>query len=129
MAIGGSKRKKTKKKKTKGSKLDIKSKPKEFTTTKIAGGFHVSSTDDFKITDSSRELIVEVAYDVAQGDPFKKHSSYDFKLGEGSIKINQAGLKETSRSHNKLGYQVTSLPFQLKITGFDVNRDLQVRVI
>jgi hypothetical protein len=120
---------KTKKKKTKDPKVNIKAKPKEFTTTKIAGGFHVASTDFFNITDLSRELIVEVAYDVAKGNPFKKHSSYDFKLGEGSIKINQAGLKETSRSNNKLSYQVTSLPFQLKVTGFDVNRDLSIRVI
>jgi len=123
------KEKKTKKKKTKGPSVVVKSKPKEFITTEIAGGFHVSSTDLFDGTDSSRELMVEVAYKVPKGNAFKKYSPYDFKLGDGSIKIKEAGLKQTSRLPNKLSYRVTHLPFKLKITGFDVNRDLIVRVI
>jgi hypothetical protein len=123
------KEKKTKKKKTKGPRVVIKSQPKEFITTKIAGGFHISSTDLFDGTDSSRELVIEVAYKILKGKAFKKYSPYDFKLGEGSIKIKETGLKQTSRFPNKLTYQVTHLPVKLKITGFDVNRDLIVRVI
>tara|TARA_B110000211_G_scaffold230639_1_gene290500 strand:+ start:2088 stop:3956 length:1869 start_codon:yes stop_codon:yes gene_type:complete len=123
------KEKKTKKKKTREPVVVIEPKPKEFTVTKIANGFHVASSDSFDISNPSRELAVEVAYNIAKGNPFKKHSPYDFKLGEGPIKIEKVGLKEISRLPNKLSYQITNLPFKLKLTGFDVNRDLRIRVI
>ena len=117
----------TKKKKTKAEVVVIPSKPEEFSTVLISTGFKVASEKGFKESSLPRELIVEVAYDNGKKSRFKKYSPHDFQLGEGTIKIDQSGLKEISRSPNKLTYDILSLPFKLAVIGFDENRDLKIK--
>jgi hypothetical protein len=73
---------------------------------------------------------IEIAYDVAKGNPFNKYSPHDFKLGKGSgIKsVGSAGTRLVSGKENKLVLMINALPFKFTSTGFDQNRDLKISV-
>lgn len=102
-----------------------------FSISKIEGGFSVVTPKDAKPENYPQMVRIEVAYDVETGNPFKKYSPYDFKLGQGgNLKI--ALTKETgriiSRAENVLLVEVNSLPFRIHVTGFDDNRDVKVKL-
>ena len=91
----------------------------------------MSSTDDFKEEDLPHEVQVEIAYEVAKGNAFKKYSQHDFKLGGRSeIKCNAHSdhVKVTIPKHNTMELEIVKLPFRFSLRGFDTNRDLKVKV-
>lgn len=105
--------------------------PRYFSISKIEGGFSVVTPKDAKPENYPQTVKIEVAYDVETGNPFKKYSPYDFKLGQGgNLKI--ALTKETgkiiSRAENVLLVEVNRLPFGMHVTGFDDNRDVKVKL-
>jgi hypothetical protein len=96
----------------------------------IKEGFHIDSTEDFSEENLPREVKIEAAYDVGSGNPFKKYSPHDFKVGKGgSIKLGATkGTQVISSKENKWVLEINSLPFKLTATGFDENRDLKISV-
>jgi len=76
-----------------------------------------------------KPLRAEVAYRVRAGNPFRKHSAFDFDLttGEG-ITIQADGVRLRPTSVNAFELVPSSARFQISMKGFDPRRDLIVRL-
>jgi hypothetical protein len=99
-----------------------------FTLEKIEGGFVVAlNPKRVDITFPIRSRIT-VAYDVRKGNPFKRYESLDFDLSSISIIINSAGCTILNSQKNIMEIELIDYNFNLKVTGFDVHRDLIVSV-
>jgi hypothetical protein len=73
-----------------------------------------------------------VAYDVSSGNPFKKYSPHDFRLGKNAgieIDMTTKTGKIISAKENVIRVEVVDVPFKLTLSRFDVNRDLKVRLV
>lgn len=116
-------------KKTKKPVIVIKRrKPPMFTVEKIKGGFVVALNPkraDIVFPIRSR---ITVAYDVRKGNPFKRYEPHDFDLLSGYIIINSTGCTILNRQRNIIECELMDNEFNLKVSGFDVNRDLIVNV-
>lgn len=76
-----------------------------------------------------RLLKVAVAYDLPSGDPLKKWSEFDFEFSNrAAIKLSGKAVIATKQSRNVLGLAVQADEFAFAADGFDINRDLFVRV-
>jgi hypothetical protein len=102
--------------------------PRRYSLTKVKGGFSLSRGPATASTPGAIE--VTVAYDVRNGDPFRKYHTDDFQLLRGGIDPgpNYRGLEVDSYSANTIRWRVTHPDFHVSIAGFDTNRDLVVRV-
>jgi hypothetical protein len=92
---------------------------------RIAGGFTIRGSE----AAIGRPLRGEVAYRVRAGNPFRKHSPFDFDLLEGDgidIRCEGARLKRTAV--NAFDFVPSAAKFQISMKGFDPRRDLVVRV-
>ena len=88
-------------------------------------GFHLSAHPDAKRI--PKEIDIEVAYDVRQGNPFNRYSIFDFELNKPPIQIKGGGLKAGILKPNVLHIILEKTDFHLLVTGFDPNRDLKIR--
>jgi hypothetical protein len=104
---------------------------RDFSINQTDGGFTVISTGETTKDRFPQTIRIEMAYNVARGNPFKKYNSFDFTLG-GSSGIEVALTKGTgkiiNRKENILRVDVMDIPFQLNVSGFDLNRDLRVKL-
>jgi len=108
-----------------------KAKPKDFHINETADGFSITSASDALADRFPQVIKIEVAYDTIKGNPFKKYSPLDFKLGKNSaiaIAMTSSTAKVLGNKENVIRVEVLDLPFQLKASGFDSNRDLKVRL-
>lgn len=97
-----------------------------FTIWPLSSGFGISAKPHSpRLPDRIR---IEVAYEVVRGNPFKKYSLFDFQLNEAPINIETDRAIPMQIEGNKLIIKVEKSDFLIKITGFDINRDLRVRV-
>ncbi|MCX8117097.1 MAG: hypothetical protein N3G78_04075 [Desulfobacterota bacterium] len=88
-------------------------------------GFRLSALPHADIL--PKEIEVEMAYDVRQGNPFHRYSPLDFELNKPPIKIKGRGVKVSISKPNRLHVVIEERGFQLLVTGFDPNRDLKIR--
>jgi hypothetical protein len=97
------------------------------TIARIAGGFTIKATDPSLV---GRPMRGEVAYRVRAGNPFRKHSPFDFDLlSEGEITVQADGVRLRTTSVNGFELVPSAAKFQLSMKGFDSRRDLIVRVV
>ena len=96
------------------------------TIARIAGGFTIKASD----AKPGRPLRGEIAYRVRAGNPFRKHSPFDFDLlGGDAIDIQSEGVRLRATSGNAFELVPTAAKFQISMKGFDARRDLVVRVV
>lgn len=97
------------------------------TIARIAGGFTIKGADASKV---GRPLRGEVAYRVRAGNPFRKHSPFDFDLmaGEGIV-VQAEGVGMRATSVNAFELVPVAAKFQISMKGFDARRDLIVRLV
>ncbi|MEA2489105.1 MAG: hypothetical protein QOH21_897 [Acidobacteriota bacterium] len=96
------------------------------TISRISGGFTVRAAN----ASVGRPLRAEVAYRVRAGNPFRKHSSFDFDLLAGSDITTQAeGVRLRPTAVNAFELVPSAAKFQISMKGFDPRRDLIVRVV
>ena len=88
-------------------------------------GFRLSARPNAKRL--PKEINIEVAYDVRQGNPFSKYSNLDFELAKPPMRITGKGLAASVVKPNILRIVLEKSDFQLLVTGFDPNRDLKIR--
>jgi len=105
--------------------------PRDFTISSTTDGFAIHSHKEADPARFPQVIDVRVAYDVATGNPFKKYNPLDFKLGnKESISLHMA--KGTGKliacKENQLKIEVQKLPFIFRVSGFDENRDLTVKL-
>jgi hypothetical protein len=101
---------------------EVESKPKPFEILKAPGGFRVRGTGEGELPDL---LIIKCAYDVG-GNSLKAYIPWDFDLAERPISIDSAGCT-TKQSLNELLINPLEFDFDVKVTGFDENRDLFIK--
>jgi hypothetical protein len=93
---------------------------------RVDGGFTLRGTGDERLV--GKPLVAEVAYRIRNGNPFLKHSRFDFDLASDAITIATSGIEVRSRDANVIEFVVTSPKYSVTLKGFDVRRDLLVRV-
>ncbi len=70
---------------------------------------------------------VEIAYDIRQGNPFRKYNAYDFDLSKPPIRISAKGLTVNIAKQNMVQLTLETRECWLQIIGFDPKRDLKIR--
>lgn len=99
----------------------------KFAIAKIAGGFTIKGTDPSIV---GRALRGEVAYRVRAGNPFRKHSPFDFDLmSADGIAIATEDVELRPTSVNGFVFVPTAAKCQISMKGFDPRRDLVLRVV
>ncbi len=90
-----------------------------------SAGFTILST--VNPVDAGSRLLVRAAYETSKGNPFKNYEPYDFDFGLDELQLEVDGLSIEERAENRIVVRVDQPTFRLKVTGFDVHRDLVVR--
>lgn len=96
------------------------------TIAKIAGGFTIRGSGDESVV--ARPMFAELGYRARTGNPFRKHSAFDFDLTNGDIGVDADGTAVRAVSANRIEFTPASARFQITMKGFDVRRDLVIRV-
>lgn len=100
--------------------------PAQYRIAPRRGGFAIRSTPD---TSPPLQLRVRLAYDVVTGDPLKKYDPLDFNLVTSQgLAVDANGAVVSISAPNELNVEVHASAFKLDVDGFDLNRDLFVRV-
>ena len=97
-----------------------------FTVDKITNGFIIKYDGhlyEFPIT-----AWLKIAYDVQRGNPFSSYEPYDFDLKDSSIALDIEGGFITGRESNIIFFELHDRKSSIKLTGFDPNRDIILRV-
>lgn len=103
-------------------------KKRTFNITRLDGGFAVSATGTAETTDIPPCLEILTAYEVRRGNAFSRYilEDFDLKGGEFEIELHDATL--LSRAGNRILAKLESKDFKIAVKGFDVKRDVRVRV-
>lgn len=88
-----------------------------------AGGFTVTGIKD---RPPPKEIRVRAAYEVRRGDAFKRYDPQDFDFSS-STHVDVVGARVKSSAENVMVIEVSAPDFDVKVTGFDPNRDLKVQ--
>lgn len=115
-----------KKKRTPKFPPDLPQREKALLIRSQPGGFVLVAGSGAKNWEFPKIVDVRVAYDIRGGDPFKRHSKFDFDLEGNEIIVDAVNAEVKPLRANKLRLSVTSADFRLEASGFDTNRDLVV---
>jgi len=96
------------------------------TIARIAGGFTIKASSPKMV---GRCLRGEIAYRVRAGNPFRKHSPFDFDLTSDAISVTAEGVRLRPTSGNSFELLPSAAKFQVSMKGFDSRRDLLVRLV
>jgi hypothetical protein len=100
-------------------------KPSWYRLERIEGGFSLRPGPG-RMPEQCR---IEMAYDTAKGNPFKKYDANDFSLERrGDLLVESKGLLLHEYVRNQIVADLTDDDFELTVTGFDANRDVIARV-
>ncbi len=99
--------------------------PKEpyYKLIQLDNGFRVTGKKEFS---QQREYNIVMAYDIVKGNPFNKWHEADFLAQDLTVKINN--LNDYIAIDKYIKFTVNNNQFDIEVTGFDINRDLKVRV-
>lgn len=104
--------------------IDIPPKPKRFALHKLAGGFAIRRGDPEAVRPAI--LDVRMAYGVRRKNAFNRYRPADFRLGYKPIEFSVEGAQVLDFDDNRLRVRITDDDFEIKVTGFDTNRDLHI---
>lgn len=96
----------------------------DFSIRRIDGGFKIKYTGDEDELPVTRTL--RAAYDIHRGNPFNQYEPFDFTFSE--LNIDKDGVDVLDKNENELEFRVFKHDSYMKVTGFDVSRDLIVRI-
>ena len=93
---------------------------------RIKGGFGLSRKP--KAQKIPKFITIWTAYEVRSGNPFKKYTPLDFDLEKAAMRVVAQGAEILIKQRNLIHVQVKRPDFKLAVTGFDMNRDLRIRI-
>ncbi|NLO02894.1 MAG: hypothetical protein GX126_11375 [Bacteroidales bacterium] len=102
------------------------SKPALLNVTKITGG--VKITDNPAVKEIPDFFRVELAYLRPFGNPLNNYNELDFDLAKDTIGISIENAEIIAAERNQLEFRIIDRNFIVRITGFDMKRDLFVRI-
>lgn len=96
---------------------------KKYNIAKANGGISISGNGK-----TNETIIIKAAYDVIQGNPFKKYREWDFNFSTlSNEKIECKGCEICEKDKNEIKIKIISDKFEFRITNFfDTNRDVVV---
>jgi hypothetical protein len=100
--------------------------PSRPTLTARAGGFTLRGSGE--VADVGATFTAEAAYRTRHGNPFKKYSAFDFVVGAGGIVFRTDGAALVHARENQISFLAERADFVVAVSGFDLRRDLVVRV-
>lgn len=105
-----------------------RTKPVEFVP--LENGFRVKSNPPEMILKSlPLRCEIDVAYATTFGDPFGQWDAAEFWLNDDkAFPIDSAGVSDLVRDGNRISFNMTHPVSEIKVTGFDINRQLEVRI-
>ncbi|MGE4251296.1 MAG: hypothetical protein AB7F09_18065, partial [Parvibaculaceae bacterium] len=90
------------------------------------GGFEIAAGPGATRWEFPRRIRVRMAYDIIGGDPFARHSRFDFDLTKKEIDLTTDSAEMEPVGKNVLVLNVHSPAFRLEASGFDERRDIIV---
>lgn len=90
------------------------------------GGFKVTLPPDRDKRPSG--VLISVAYETPKGNPFLKYSIFDFDMNKSPIRIKSSGARVVAKKMNRLFVEIHRANFSLEVTGFEMNRDLRIKI-
>lgn len=97
-------------------------KPKSYRIERVEGGFVVRRGKAAR----PETLEIVMAYDTHRGNPFKRYDPSDFCLDKGGVVVHPKGVDIKEYDTNRLRVDVLADDFEIRVEGFDPNRDLIV---
>lgn len=94
------------------------------------GGFKIMASNTLPVP-ANANLRVSIAYDITGGDPLNHWSPIDFDFQSkksGAIQFAGKGLKPRPIAGNVLSIDINADNFEITATGFDIHRDLFIRI-
>lgn len=92
---------------------------------RVSGGFSLTAGKRAGEWVYPKLIRVKVAYDTIGGNPFKRHSQYDFDLRTGdSVTVECHGGEAEAIGAGEISCRADSESFRLSVHGFDPKRDL-----
>lgn len=102
---------------------ELESRPPDLQLTPVAGGFTASG-------DRPTGTVIEItaAYVALRADAFRRWSPHDFTMDRLRVRASGARAEPDPAVGNRLVVTCDGGPFRVTVTGFDVLRDLRIRV-
>ncbi|MCR4346720.1 MAG: hypothetical protein NUV55_05915 [Sulfuricaulis sp.] len=99
-----------------------------FNISRVDGGFIIAAAGTVEAAEIPKSLEIQAAYEVRRGNAFTRYipEDFDFKDDEFDVELHSATL--LSRANNRISAKLDDKDFQVTVRGFDVNRDVRVRV-
>ena len=101
--------------------------PRWWRQSKVSGGFRLRASGDPPMPGAA-VLEVDVAYDLASGNPLKQYHPHDFQLDNGTVEISSRNADCEAIVGNCLRVRPRSPEFDVKVTGFDRRTDLYLEI-
>ena len=98
-----------------------------FQLQKLRGGFRLAGTGNGRPV--PRHAAVWVAYETRRGNPFSQYQPPDFEVDKPPIELGTDGAEVLRRQGNILVFKIHRPDFQVMVKGFDVHRDVRVKVL
>ncbi|WP_315807041.1 MULTISPECIES: hypothetical protein [unclassified Bradyrhizobium] len=100
--------------------------PKPFRIQRKLGGFTLLPDPSLAPNELPLKINLRCAYDVLNGNPFRRFSDDDFSFFKNDLKIDKQGADCWPTDPNQLEIVARSADFRVEVVGFDLNRDLVV---
>jgi len=100
--------------------------PKPFRIEKRSGGFTLAPNPKVKPDSFPLKIHVRCAYDVLNGNAFRRFSDEDFSFYSGKLTIEKHNADFWPTDPNEADIEARSEDFKINVIGFDGNRDLVV---
>lgn len=97
-----------------------------FRISRIAGGFTLKPSKT--LNGSKEKFSIEVAYQGRRGNAFKKYDPADFNLNKHPLEVRTKNVEIITMDKNFLHFIPQSSDCEITVAGFDVRRDLRIRV-
>lgn len=97
---------------------------KAYRLIRLKGGFAIRGGASLGPEQLPVTIRVRAAYDVLRGNPFSKHDPLDFDFSKDELEVKAIGASTSVQSPNTLVIKANSRDFEVKVSGFDVRRDL-----
>ena len=104
--------------------------------TPVQASFRISATETgFTLASAGKELgagteiKIKAAYETSKGSPFLAYKIHDFQFSDDSFALVAEGCRVVSKEANLLTLRIEDSTFALRVSGFDVNRDIVVRAV
>jgi len=109
-----------------GPHIDIVTKKTHIRALKTHGGITIYSTSSENF--DPIEVTLHLAYMTTRGKPLAKYQVFDFELNKAPIMVQQGFCEITKCEKNVMEFIVENSDFEMTLTGFDIKRDLFIKM-